>query len=53
MTQEEFKTRLEIMCYFIRRYAKFKQESDKRHAMKQAGLIYTAIGNIINSLQNH
>ena len=53
MTQEEFQTRLDMMCFFIRQYKKHKQESDKRRAMKQAGLIYNAIGNIINSLHNH
>lgn len=53
MTQAEFKTRFDIMCYFITKYEKFKQESDKRRAMKQAGIIYTTIGNIIKSLQNH
>lgn len=41
------------MYYFIMEYRKSKQESDKRRAMKQARLIYTAIGNVINSLQNH
>lgn len=53
MTQEVFQTRLDMMCFYIRAYKTHKRESDKKRAMKQAGLIYTAIGNIINSLQNH
>lgn len=53
MTQGEIQTRLDIMFYFISEYRKHKQENDKKRALIQAVLIYTGIGNIINSLKNH
>lgn len=53
MTQEEFQTRLDMMCFYIRVYKKHMRKSDLKRAMKEAGIIYSEIGKIIYSLQNH